>query len=439
MKLPVTGRPRDQLMEEMNALTSGDADWRNGRIWSLVYFVDDDVAQVLKDAFTDFFYTNGLSPMAFRSLKKFESEVIAITADLLGCSEAVGNMTSGGTESILMAVKAARDWARAERPEVTAPEMILPVTAHPAFDKAGHYLDVKRVHIPVGDDFRADVDAARAAITDSTILVIGSAPCYPYGVIDPIPDLAALATEQSICCHVDACLGGFLLPFLRRLEYPVPPFDFSVPGVTSISADLHKYGFSVRGTSTILHRDRNLRRYQFFSQADWSGGLYGSPTMTGSRPGAAIAASWALLNYLGEEGYMRLARTMMETTRALIDGINAIPGLQIRGKPDMSVMAFGSDLMDVYALGDAMDARGWNLELLQKPPNLHLVVTPAHRDAVGPFLADLREAAEEVSSKKPAPSGTAAMYGMLSTLPDRARVHTVILDFIEGMTQPDQS
>ena len=439
MELPVTGRNRDHLMEEMRALTSLDVDWRNGRIWSLVYFAGDDVAQLLKDAYTTFFYTNGLSPMAFRSLKKFESEVIAITADLLGCSDAVGNMTSGGTESILMAVKTARDWARAERPQVTAPEMILPVTAHPAHDKAAHYLGVKPVYIPVRDDFRADVDAARAAITDSTILVVGSAPCYPYGVIDPIPELAALAKEQSICCHVDACLGGFILPFLRRLEYPVPPFDFSVPGVTSISADLHKYGFSVRGTSTILHRDRNLRRYQFFSQADWPGGLYGSPTMTGSRPGAAIAASWALLNYLGEEGYMHLARTIMETTQALIDGINAIPGLQVRGRPDMSVLAFGSDLLNIYALGEAMEARGWNLEFLQKPPNLHLVVTPAHEDAVEPFLADLREATDEVSSKKLAPSGTAAMYGVLGTLPDRTRVHSVILDFIEGMTEPDGS
>ncbi|TET52826.1 MAG: aminotransferase class V-fold PLP-dependent enzyme, partial [Anaerolineales bacterium] len=231
MELPVTGRPRDQLAEEMEALTSLDVDWRSGKIWSFVYFAGDDVAQVLKDAYTTFFYTNGLSPMAFRSLKKFETEVIAMTAGLLGCSEAVGNMTSGGTESILMTVKAARDWARAERPQITAPEMILPVTAHPAHDKAGHYLGVKPVHIPVRDDLRADVDAARAAMTDSTILVVGSAPCYPFGVIDPIPELAALANEKGICCHVDACLGGFLLPFLRRLGYPVPPFDLSVPGV----------------------------------------------------------------------------------------------------------------------------------------------------------------------------------------------------------------
>jgi sphinganine-1-phosphate aldolase len=439
MEIPVTGRPRDQLAEEMRGLTSLDVDWRGGKLWSFVYFAGDDVAQVLKDAYTTFFYTNGLSPMVFRSLKKFESEVIAMTAGLLGHSEAVGNMTSGGTESIIMAVKAARDWARAERPQVTAPQMILPVTAHPAHDKAGHYLGVEPVHIPVRDDLRADVDATRAAMTDNTILVVGSAPCYPFGVIDPISELAALAEEKGICCHVDSCLGGFLLPFLRRLGYPVPPFDFSVPGVTSISADLHKYGFSVRGTSTILYRDRNLRRYQFFSQADWPGGLYGSPTMTGSRPGGAIAASWALLNYLGEEGYMRLARTIMDTTQALIDGINAIPGLQVRGKPDMSILAFGSDLLNVYALGEAMEGRGWSLELLQRPPNLHLVVTPAHKDAVGPFLADLREAAEEVSSEKPAPTGTAAMYGVLGTLPDRTRVHGAILDFIEGMTQPDQS
>ena len=439
MKLPASGKPREQLAEEMRGVISRDVDWRNGKIWSLVYFVDDDVAQVLKDAFTSFFYTNGLSPMAFGSLKKFESEVIAITVDLLGCGEGVGNMTSGGTESILMAVKAARDWARAERPEVTAPEMILPATAHPAFDKAAHYLDVKPVHIPVRDDFRADVDATSEAMTDSTILVVGSAPCYPYGVIDPIPELAALAKERGICCHVDACVGGFLLPFLVRLGYPVPPFDFGVPGVTSISADLHKYGFSVRGSSTILYRDRSLRRHQFFSQADWPGGLYGSPTMTGSRPGAAIAASWAVLNYLGDEGYMRLARTTMETAQALMDGINAIPGLQVRGKPDMSVLAFGTDVMDVYALGGAMEARGWNLEFLQKPANLHMVVTPSHKDAAEPFLTDLREAAEEVRSKKPAPSGAAAMYGMLSTLPDRTRVHSAIRDFLEGMTQTDPS
>ena len=439
MKLPTTGTPREELEKEMRAQSALDVDWKNGKIWTLVYFAGDDVADLLSDTFSSFLYTNGLGPTAFKSLKKFEAEVVAITADLLGDSEAIGNMTSGGTESILMAVKAARDWAREERPHVAAPEMVLPVTAHPAFDKAAHYLGLKTVHVPLREDLRVDVEEARTAMTDNTILVVGSAPCYPYGVVDPIPELAAMAQEREICCHVDACLGGFFLPFLRRLGQPVPPFDFDLPGVTSISADLHKYGYSVRGTSTIMYRDPELRRYQFFSQANWPGGLYGSPTMTGSRPGAAIAASWALLHYLGEEGYLRLTRTTMETTRELIDGINAIPGLVVRGEPDMAVLAFGSDSLDSYALCDAMGDRGWNLERLQKPPNLHLVVTPAHKDAAKPFLTDLRDSAQEVSSKEPGSGGTAAMYGALEALPDREGVHKVILDFVDGMTRLEKS
>ena len=439
MKLPATGKPREELEKELRAQSARDVDWKHGKIWSLVYYAGDDVAELLGDTFASFLHTNGLGPTAFRSLKKFEAEVVAMTADLLGEPEAAGNMTCGGTESILMAVKAARDWAREERPQVKTPEMVLPITAHPAFDKAAHYLGLRTVHVPVGDDLRVDVEQARAAVTDDTVLIVGSAPCYPYGVVDPIPELAALAQERDICCHVDACVGGFFLPFLRRLGEPVPPFDFAVPGVTSISADLHKYGYSVRGTSTITYRDPKLRRYQFFSRADWPGGLYGSPTMTGSRPGAAIAASWALLNYLGEDGYLRLVRTTIETTRDLIQGINAIPGLVVRGKPDMSVFAFGSDSLDSYALCDAMANRGWDLERLQRPPNLHLVVTPAHTEAAGPFLADLAEAAREVSGKEPGSSGTAAMYGMLGSLPDRGQVSKVILDFIDGMTRLEDS
>ncbi len=433
MKLPTTGTPRDELLTQMRSLCSQDADWRGGRTWSLVYFAGDDVAEVLKDAYSMFFFTNGLGPAAFRSLKEMESEVIAMTVDLLGCPGASGNMTSGGTESIMMAVKTARDWARAERHKVTAPEMVLPVTAHPAFDKAAHYFGVKPVHIPVGEDLRADVDAARAALSDDTVLVVGSAPCYPFGTIDPIPELAALAQERGIGCHVDACLGGYLLPFLERLGHSVPTWDFRVPGVTSISADLHKYGFSARGASTVLYRDREYRRHQFFSATDWPGGLYGSPTMTGSRPGGAIAASWAVLNFLGEDGYLRLAGEMMDTTRALIDGINAIPGLRVLGEPDMTVFAFTSDSADIYAIAHALDARGWHPDRQQKPPSLHLMVTPAHKEIVEPFLAALAEAAAG-AAQGPAPSGSAAMYGMLGSVPDRGVVRKVILDFIDGLT-----
>jgi glutamate/tyrosine decarboxylase-like PLP-dependent enzyme len=435
MKLPEKGKPHEELLTEMRALQGGDADWRNGKIFSLVYFAGDDVAELLKETYAAFIYTNGLSVSAFPSLRKFESEVLAMTADLLGSSEAVGNMTSGGTESILMAIKTARDWARAQRPQVREPEMVLPVTAHPAFEKAAHYFDVKPVHIPVGDDFRADVEAARAALTDDTILIVGSAPCYPYGAVDPIPELAALAQERGICCHVDACVGGFLLPFLPRLGYKLPPWDFSVPGVTSISADLHKYGYTARGSSTVMYRSKELRRHQFFSYADWPGGLYGSPTMAGSRPGGAIAAAWAVMNYLGEDGYTRLARTVMETARELMDGVNAVPGLQVMGAPHASVFSFTSDSVDIYAVGDAMDARGWHLDRQQMPPKLHLVVTLAHQGIAPQFLADLEESTGSVASEGPAPGGSAAMYGALGSMPDRGSVDRVIRDFLDSATE----
>ncbi len=438
MKLPTTGKPRDELLADMRDLQAGDANWRAGRMWRLVYFAGDDVADVLMDADTTFIYGNGLSPMAFPSLRKLEAEVIAITADLLGGSEAVGNMTTGGTESIIMAVKTARDSARADRPGLGQPEMVLPITAHPAFEKASHYLGVLPVHIPVTEDYRADVGAARAAVTDNTVLIVGSAPCYPYGVVDPIPELAALAQERGIGCHTDACVGGFFLPFMRRLGYEAPPFDFSVPGVTSISADLHKYGYSTRGTSIIMYRDKEIRRHQFFTYADWPGGLYGSPTMPGSRAGGAIAAAWAVLHYLGEEGYLRLARTVMDTARALMDGINAISGLHVLGEPDMSIFSFTSDSVDIYAVADAMDARGWHLDRQQMPPKLHLVVTPAHQEVVGEFLSDLEAATQSVATTGPAPGGTAAMYGMLGTLPDRGAVQKVILDFMDRVTQIEE-
>ena len=438
MKLPTTGKPRDELLAEMRALQADDADWHSGRIWSLVYFAGDDVAEVLKEAYTTFIYTNGLSVAAFKSLRKLESEVLAITAGLLGGGEAVGNMTSGGTESILMAIKTARDMARARRPDLTEPEMVLPVTAHPAFEKGAHYFGVKPVHIPVTEEFRADVKAARAAITDNTVLIVGSAPCYPYGTIDPIPELAALALERGIGCHVDACVGGFLLPFLPRLGYGVPPWDFSVPGVTSISADLHKYGYGPRGSSTVIYRDKEIRRHQFFTYADWPGGLYGSPTMAGSRPGGAIAAAWAVLHYLGEDGYTRLARTVMETARGLMDGINAIDGLRVMGKPDASIFSFASDGVDIYAVADAMDAKGWHLDRQQMPPKLHLVVTPAHEEIADTFLADLEAATSSVAREGPASGGRAAMYGMLGSLPDRGAVEKVIQDFMDRATEPKE-
>jgi len=434
MKFPDRGTPRDELTSRLREAISRDADWLGGKIWSLVYFAGDDVAEVLKEAYTTAFYSNGLGPGAFKSLKKFESEVIAMTSDLLRHRGAAGNMTSGGTESILMAVKTARDWGHAEK-GVTQPQIVVPLTAHPAFDKAAHYLGVDIVHTSLQDDLRADVEAMGELVNQDTVLIAGSAPCYPFGVIDPISEIAALAKERGVCCHVDACLGGYLLPFVERLGYPVPPWDFRVEGVTSISADLHKYGFSARGASTILYRDPELRRHQFFATSDWPGGLYGSPTLAGSRPGGAIAAAWAVLNYLGVDGYTRLAGDIMDTTTSLIDGINRIEGLKVLGQPDMSVFAFNSDSVDIHAVADQLNAAGWHPDQQQLPPSLHCMVTPAHKDVARPFLADLKRAVDDVAANAPAPGGRAAMYGMLDKMPDRAAVRDVVLDSMDWLTR----
>ncbi len=259
ISFPKKGMPREAVLAAMESARGRDAPWREGKAFSMVYYADEEILDLLKAAYTMFFSENGLNPTAFPSLRKFETEVVGMTAALLGGDAAVcGNMTAGGTDSILAAVKAARDWGRAHNPRNTAPEMVLPATAHPAFDKAGHYFGVKPVHVPVAADFRADVAAMASAINERTILVVGSAPSYPHGVVDPIPALAQVAQERGLLCHVDACVGGFVLPFARKLGYPVPPFDFSVPGVTSISADLHKYGYAAKGASVILYRDAGV-------------------------------------------------------------------------------------------------------------------------------------------------------------------------------------
>jgi sphinganine-1-phosphate aldolase len=431
-RLPRHGLSHADVLAQMKEMRADDARWQEGRTWSLVYNAGEDIRRLLADAYTEFMSENGLSPLAFPSLRRFESEVLATAAELFHGEGVAGTMTSGGTESILMAVKTARDFARAER-GITEPELVMPASVHPAFQKAAHYFGVKAVNVPVGPDFRADVAAMRAALTPRTVLVVGSAPAYPQGLVDPIPELAAMAKEHGLLFHVDACLGGFLLPFARKLGHDVPDFDFAVPGVTSLSADLHKYGYAAKGASLVLYRTPELRRYQFFTYADWSGGIYASPSMAGTRPGGAIAAAWAILQYLGEEGYLRLAGTVLDTARALREGIAAIPGLKLLGEPRLSVFAFSSDTLDVYALGDAMEARGWKLDRQMMPPALHLMVTPAHAKVVEPFLADLRECAAGLASGAPAPEGSAAMYGMLGAMPDRREAADVIRQFMDSI------
>lgn len=395
MELPREGIPLETILARMRERKQIDADWRGARTFSLIYPAGEQVDAVVRAAAELYLHENALNPFRFPSIRQMEDEVVSMTLSLLHASpEAAGAMTSGGTESILLGVKTARDRARAER-GIERASLLVPYSAHPAFAKAAQVLDMELVQIPLDTDHRADVEAARRLIDERTVLIVGSAPNYPFGVVDPIPELAALAAERGLSFHTDACLGGFMLPFYERLGAPVPPFDFRVEGVTTISSDVHKYGYSIKGASVIAHRDAaTLRNHQLFLYDQWPGGVYGSFAMAGARPAAPIAAAWAVLQCLGDEGYTKLAGVVRETTDRLRRGIEAIPELRIWGDPVMSVMAFGSESIDIAAVGDGMDERGWHLDRQTGPDALHLMISPAHAAVVDPFLADLREAVE---------------------------------------------
>ncbi len=432
---PKEGIPEDILLKELEKAEEGDIKWRDGQVWSLVYHASDEHTEFLKKANAMYFSKNALSPMAFPSLQKFETEVVAMTIDMLnGDRKAVGSMTSGGTESILMAVKTYREWAKKRFPEIKEPEMVLPSSAHPAFMKGAEYFDVKMVRVPVDKEtHRADVKAMKEALTENTILMVGSACDFPRGVVDPISELGAIAKEREIGLHVDSCLGGFMLPFVKKLGHDVPDFDFSVPGVTSMSADVHKYGYGGKGASVIMYRKENVWKYQFSVFTDWSGGIYISTTMRGTRPGGPMAAAWTTFKLLGTNGYVKLAKIVMDASKKLMAGVEKIPELEILGKPDMSVFSFASDKIDVYQLGDVMDKKGWHLDRIQYPAALHLMVNPHHAEIVEPFLNDLRASVKEVK-ENPGESkcGQAAMYGMVASLPDREKTRSYVINFLKS-------
>lgn len=406
-RIPENGRPAAELLEEIDRAQAEDIDWRSGRAFSLVYNVGEAAhEELLEQVGVRFLHENALNPLRYPSLLQMELDVIAMAADLLGTAPNAGALTSGGTESIFLAVQVARDHNRAVR-DIAEPEVLAPSTVHPAFAKACRYLDLDLTLVPVGDDGRADVAATSELITDRTGLIVGSAPCYPYGVIDPIEDLAALAAERDIPFHTDACLGGWLLPWWERLGEEVPPWDFRVPGVTSLSADVHKYGYAFKGASTVLYRSRELLEHQFFWYDDWPGGLYASGTTAGTRPAPPIVGAWTAINHLGVDGYLRLTERVLDATRRFRAGIEAIDGLRITHDPDMSVFEFGSDRHDIAAIGDVMDDRGWNLDRQQG--GLHLMVSPAHDAVVDRFLEDLEHA---VRNHGPA-RGEDAVYGSI--------------------------
>jgi len=477
VKLPEKGIPRGKLLDQLRRSRADDADWRAGRTFSMVFNPGEAAYKVVKEAYNLFMAENALNPSAFPSLRRMEHECVAMTAHLLsGDSNVTGNLTSGGTESILMAVKTARDLARDQR-GITSPEMIAPVTAHPAFDKACHYFGVKMIHTPIAEDYCADVPAMAATITPNTVLLVGSAVQYAQGVVDPIEGIAKLAASNGLLCHVDACIGGFMLPFVEALDYPVPAWDFRVPGVTSISCDLHKYAYTPKGASVIMYRNADLRRYQFHVYTDWPGGIYASPTMAGTRPGGAIAAAWAMLNYQGYDGYRKMAKETMQATSKIMDGLLAQPGIKVLGQPRMSIIGFAGDELPTYAIGDEMQARGWHVDRQQNPASLHLTISHGHVGIEDEFIADLaasvqtvrdhrlRHSVEDMGVKlattasqilpdkvfgaltraaaklsaDAVPKRSAAMYGMMAELPARGELKEMVLDALDRLnTLPEQ-
>ncbi len=379
-EFPADSLPVEEVLDAMRARRDRDADWKGGRTFSLVYHPDDPELDRLHEAVAlEYLHENALNPFAFPSLTEMEGEVVEWGSALVN-GPGHGRLTSGGTESIFLAVQTMRDHARGER-GIAEPVLLTAETAHPAFAKACKYLDVEQVRVPVGADGRADVAAMTAAIDERTGMVVGSSPCYPFGVIDPIEDLAAAASAAGVLCHVDACLGGFLLPFWERIGENVPPWDFRVDGVTSMSADIHKYGWTFKGASLVLYRDKDLLAKQFFLYDDWPGGLYGSATTAGTRAAAPIAAAWATMRHLGVPGYTRLAEVLRDTVVAFRDGIDAIDGLHLTHRPDLSLFQFTADGgLDINAIGDVMDDHGWHLDRQQG--GLHLMLWPFHAHVV---------------------------------------------------------
>ena len=412
MPLPVHGLGRDDVLGQLDAFKANDVRWREGRAFTLAYMAGDDVVAIAEAAYARFATENALNTHAFPSLRRIQAEVVdAVGVWLQAGAEGAGFMTSGGTESILLVVKAARERGRKEK-GITTPNVVLPTSAHAAFEKACYYFGLESRRIAVRADWRADVAAMDAAIDDNTVMVVGSAPQYPQGVIDPIADIAAIAAARDINCHVDGCMGGVVLAYLSRLGNDIPAWNFAIPGVTSISVDLHKFGYTSKGASVIMHRNKKLRSYQTYATDNWLGGAYGSSGVLGTKGGGAMAAAWAVMHYLGDDGYLRVTAAARRACVQLAAEIDAVPELQLRAQPDTTLLAFGATdptTLDVYAVADALWRRGWYLDRQGPPPSLHCTVNAVHDGKIAAFAEDLWAAIAETKTNGAA--GAQGAYG----------------------------
>ncbi len=395
------GREVDDVIAELGRKREDDVRWADGRTFGLVYDGGPTVHDVAEKAAALYLHENALNTHAFPSLGSIQSEVVGWTADLLnGPETASGFLTSGGTESILCAVKAARERGRIER-GITSPEMVVSASTHAAFHKGAHLFGLTLHKAPVNDDWTADVNAMAEMVNENTVLVVGSAPQYPQGVIDDIPAIASLAAAAGANCHVDACMGGFVLPFAERLGRDVAPWDFRVEGVTSISADIHKLGYAPKGVSVILHRTKELRKFQTFLFDDWLGGFYASPNLQGTRSGLPMAAAWAVMQHLGIEGYVALTKQTLANADQVRAGINEIDGLVTLGDGAFHLVAISadpndSDPLDIFALADALGRYGWYLDRQGPPDSLHSTISNSNTGVIEDYLDTLGRCVKEV-------------------------------------------
>jgi sphinganine-1-phosphate aldolase len=444
VRLPAAGLKRSDVLGTMENLEEREAGrWESGHASGAVYNGDREHIDFVSRVYALHSQVNPLHPDLFPSAAKFEAEIVSMTAHMLngdkagapvGSEEGVcGSVSSGGSESILLAMKTYRDWARATK-NITEPELVVPVSGHAAFHKAAQYFGLKLRLIPLDDQFCVDVPAMEAAINENTIALVGSACNFPYGTIDAIEQLSAIARDRGIGLHVDSCLGGFFLPWAERLGEPVPTFDFRLPGVTSMSCDTHKYGYAPKGTSVVLYRGAALRRFQYFTTSDWPGGLYYSPTFSGSRPGGLSAACWAALVSIGEQGYLDATRRILDSVAVMKKGVTEIPELRLMGRT-FGVFAFmsTSGSFNIYQLLDRMSEKGWSLTGLQRPAGIH--VSPTLRQAqpgvAERFVGDLKEAVALVRENPDYMGGMAPIYGLAATVPDRSLVHGMLQQLMD--------
>lgn len=441
--LPVQGISGYDLMKQLRERHHQDADWKAGKTWSLVYYAGEEHDHLLKQAYEEFFSENYLNPFAFKSLQNMEREVVRMTAGMLhGNEKAVGTMSSGGTESVLLAVYTYREWARHHHPHIKNPEIIAPQTIHPAFDKAAHLFGLLLHKTPVDEGRRAQPAEMEALINKNTILLVASAPSYPNGILDPIDPIATLAEKHRLPFHVDACIGGFMLPWMERLGIKIPHWDFRIPGVTSISADVHKFGFGPKGSSVILYRSMDYLKHQFIITTDYPGGIYISPTLMGTRPGGAIAAAWAGMNHLGESGYLSLAKKLMEATRRLKALLAKIPEIKIIGDPVMNIVSYSTegDRPDIFVIADYLENKGWLVDRQQNPDCIHLTIMPTNAEVIDQYVNHLRSAIEFARGHpRAAGEGNAALYGLMARIPFRGMVEKNVRKLFEELYGGERS